>query len=37
MSAFALLAWLGFAGPAAADFTGPVAPGNWTVEQTPER
>jgi hypothetical protein len=32
--AFALLALLGFAGPAAADFTGPTAPGNWTVINT---
>lgn len=32
--AFALLALLGFAGPAAADFTGPTAPGNWTVTNT---
>jgi hypothetical protein len=32
--AFALLALLGFAGPAAADFTGPTAPANWTVTNT---
>ena len=32
--ALALLAWLGIAGPAAADVTGPVAPGNWTVTNT---
>jgi hypothetical protein len=32
--AFALLALLGFAGPAAADFTGPTAPGNWVVTNT---
>ena len=31
---FACLALLGFAGPAAADFTGPLAPGNWTVTNT---
>jgi hypothetical protein len=30
----ALLALLGFAGPAAADFTGPTAPANWTVTNT---
>ena len=32
--ALALLAWLGFAGPAAADFTGPLVPANWTVSNT---
>lgn len=32
--AFALLALLGFAGPAAADFTGPTAPANWAVSNT---
>jgi len=32
--AFALLALLGFAGPAAAVFTGPTAPANWTVTNT---
>jgi len=32
--AFALLALLGFAGPAAAVFTGPTAPANWTVVNT---
>jgi hypothetical protein len=32
--AFALLALLGFAGPAAADFTGPTAPANWMVTDT---
>lgn len=31
---FALLALLGFASPAAADFTGPWAPANWTVTNT---
>jgi hypothetical protein len=30
----ALLALLGFAGPAAAVFTGPTAPANWTVTNT---
>ncbi len=33
-AAFALLALLGFAGPAAADFTGPTAPANWVVTNT---
>jgi hypothetical protein len=32
--AFALLALLGFAGPAAADFSGPTAPANWMVTNT---
>ena len=32
--AFASLALLGFAGPAAADFSGPVAPATWTVTNT---
>jgi len=33
-AAFALLALLGFVGPAAANFTGPTAPANWTVVNT---
>jgi hypothetical protein len=32
--AFALLALMGFAGPAAANFTGATAPANWTVTNT---
>jgi len=31
---FAFLALLGFAGPAAADFSGPVAPATWTIVNT---
>src|SRR4030095_11742070 len=30
-TAFACIALLGFIGPAAAQFTGPLAPANWTV------
>jgi len=32
--AFALLTLIGFAGPAAANFTGVTAPANWTVTNT---